>query len=180
MKLNLRYYGDPILREKAKPIQEITEEIRQLAHNMIETMLSLNGIGLAATQVGVLLRLFVSNVDYEDEQGEIHFCEPKVYINPVLSNPSHVVAERSEGCLSIPKLYVPVSRPLAITIEWQDLEGNLFKREVSHFLARNLMHETDHLNGVLTIDRLKGKRRTEVEPFLRRIKQHYYLQAEAD
>lgn len=173
MKLDLRYYGDPILRQKAEPVNEITDEIRQFAHDMVETMLAYNGIGLAATQVGRLLRIFVSNVEYEDEEGEVHLCEPIVYINPVLSNPSETLVERSEGCLSIPKLYAPVARPLTVEVEAMDVEGKLFKKECYGYLARNVMHENDHLNGVLYIDRIKGKRRTSLEADLRRIKHQY-------
>lgn len=177
MKLGLRYYGDPILRQKAKPVEKITDEIRQLVHDMIETMLHFSGIGLAAPQVGRLLRIYVSNVDYEDEKGEVHLCEPRVYINPVLTNPSDVFVERSEGCLSIPKLYVPVVRPLSVDVEAMDVEGKRFTRNCYGFLARNMMHENDHLNGVLHIDRVKGKRRTELEPALRQIKLQYYRAA---
>ncbi|MCH9626695.1 MAG: Peptide deformylase [Chlamydiales bacterium] len=174
MKLPLRYYGDPVLRQKAEPIEEITDEIRQLAHDMIETMLAVNGIGLAATQVGHMVRLFVSNVDYEDESGEVHLCEPLVYINPILSNPSDMLVERTEGCLSIPNLHTAVVRPHSVEVEAQDLEGTFFKKVCEGYLARNIMHENDHLNGVLFIDRIKGKRRTLLEPELRRIKQCYF------
>lgn len=174
MKRDLRYYGDPILREKAKPIETITDEIRELARDLIDTMLAVNGIGLAAPQVGVLLRMFVSNVEFEDEQGEVHTGQPRVYINPVMKNPGTAIVERSEGCLSVPKLYLPVPRPLTITIEATDLEGQLFKRDCYGYLARNMMHENDHLNGVLFFDWIKGKRRNQIEPQLRLIKQKYY------
>jgi peptide deformylase len=169
----MRYYGDPILRQAAKPVEEITDEIRAICHNMVETMLHCEGIGLAAPQVGYLLRIFVSNVAYEDEKGEVHLGEPKIYINPALTNPSETLAERSEGCLSIPKLYAPVARPLTIDLEATDLEGNQFHEQCYGYQARNRMHENDHLNGVLFIDRIKGKRRTELEPALRRIKQQF-------
>jgi len=174
VKLDLHYFGDPVLRQKAKPVEEITDEIRQLCLDMIETMLAHNGIGLAATQVGRMLRIFVSNVDFEDEEGEVHLCDPIVYINPVISNPSETFVERSEGCLSIPKLYAAVARPLTITVEAMDMDGNTFTKECYGYHARNIMHENDHLNGVLFVDRIKGKRRTQLEPELRRIKQHYY------
>jgi peptide deformylase len=174
VKLPLRYYGDPLLRQKAEEVEEITEEIRQLCSDMIETMLAYNGIGLAATQVGCKVRIFVSNVDYEDEEGEVHLCDPIVYINPVLSEPSDVLVERSEGCLSIPKLYSAVARPLKITVDAVDIERNAFRKECYGYHARNIMHENDHLNGVLFVDRIKGKRRTLLEPELRRIKQQYY------
>ncbi len=169
----LKYYGDPVLRKKAKPIEEITDEIRDLAYQMIQIMEQYKGCGLAATQVGVLYRLFVSNVEREDENGEVHLGEAKVYINPVISNPSNILVEHSEGCLSIPKLSLPIERPLSITIEATDLEGRRFKKECYGFLARNMMHENDHLNGVLHIDRYKGNREA-VSQALRKIKQTYY------
>lgn len=165
------------MRQKAEPVEAITDEIRQLCADMIETMLTIKGIGLAAPQVGKLLRIFVSNVDYEDEEGEIHLSDPIVYINPIISSPSEELVKRSEGCLSIPKLYAYVERPEKITVEAMDLEGNLFTKECSGYLARNIMHENDHLNGVLFIDRIKGKRRTLLEPELRRIKQNYFLKS---
>lgn len=173
MILKLKYYGDEDLRKKALPVDEITDEIRTLTNNMIETMVANQGCGLAATQVGVMLRLFVSNIDHEDDEGIVHYGEPCVYINPILSNPSAIFVERGEGCLSIPKLYAPVERPLSITIEAMDLTGKKFKRETTRFLARNIMHENDHLNGVLFIDRIKGKKRKELEPILRQIKTQY-------
>src|SRR5689334_17171765 len=145
MMLKLKYYGHADLRKKAEPINEITEEIRTLAGNMIETMLKSDGCGLAATQVGVMLRLFVSNVSHEDEEGQVHYGEPKVYINPVLSNPSEILIERNEACLSIPKLFGPVVRPLSVTIQATDLNGEPFQKECHAFLARNIMHENDHL-----------------------------------
>ena len=174
MILQLCYYGDPILRGVAKPVEAITDEIREICYNMAETMKHYDGIGLAAPQVGYLLRIFVSNLEFEDEQGELHLCEPKFYINPILTSPSEALVERNEGCLSIPKLYIPVVRPLTIHLEATNLEGEQFHEECSGYQARNRMHENDHLNGVLTVDRIKGKRRTELEPTLRRIKQQYY------
>ncbi len=146
MNLSLRYYGDPVLRKKAQPIEKITDEIRQLAHDMVETMIESNGIGLAAPQIGVALRIFVSNVDYEDEEGEVCLGEPKVYINPEITQPSEATVERNEACLSIPELVVPVLRPLTIIFEATDLAGKRLSQKCSEFLALCFMHETDHLN----------------------------------
>ncbi len=171
--LTLRYYGDPILREKAKPIEEITDEIRALAKAMIEIMIQKNGIGLAAPQVGVSLRMFVSNVLHEDRAGEVHTGPPRVFINPILSNPSSASVERSEGCLSIPKLYAPVLRPFSITIEASDLEGRRFTEHPEAYVARCMMHETDHLDGILFTDHVKGRRRSEMEAYLRTIKMRF-------
>lgn len=174
MTLKLRYYGDPVLRKKAELISEVNEEIKTLAHEMIDLMLASRGCGLAGNQVGVLLRLFVSNVEREEVDGTVVYGEPKVYINPTLTNPSKVMVEMAEGCLSIPKLYVPVERPLSVTIEATDINGNRFTKECHGFLARNMMHENDHLNGVLHIDRVKGKKRREIDPILQQIKERYY------
>lgn len=174
MILPLRYYGDPILRKRAQPIEKITDEIRQLSLNMAETMVAAKGIGLAGNQIGVLLRVFVSNVDYEDEQGELHLCEAKVYINPEITAPSEAIVECNEACLSIPGLKAPVIRPLSIILEYTDLEGNRLSQKNSGYPARCFMHETDHLNGKLFIDRIKGKKRRELDPQLRLIKQEYY------
>lgn len=173
MKLNLRYYGDPILRKKAKPVEKITEEIKQLCRDMIETMVVLNGWGLAAPQVGHLLRIFISPITHENEKGEVQTGEPKVFINPMISDPNEVYVERSEGCLSVPKLFLPIPRPLTIKLEALDIDGNSFSEECYGYVARNRMHENDHLNGVLFFDRIKGRKRTEIEPILRRIKQEY-------
>lgn len=175
MKLPIRYYGDPVLREIAKPIEKITDEIRELAANMVETMHAANnGIGLAANQVGVLLRIFVSIVDYEDNHGELHYRAPRAIINPVLSEPSNALIECGEGCISFPKLYLPIARPRTIILDAIDIEGNPIHEECVGYVARHMMHETDHLNGVLFVDRVKGKRRNEIEPVLRQIKLKYY------
>lgn len=174
MALKLRYYGDPVLRKKAEEIKEITQEIRDLAHGMIDVMLKARGCGLAGNQVGQLLRIFVSNMEREDEEGRVHYGEPRVYINPVISNPSEVMCEVSEGCLSIPKLHLPVVRPLTVEVEALDLDGKVFKQQCYGYLARNMMHENDHLNGVLFIDRIRGKKRNEIESYLRHIKDTYY------
>ncbi len=171
--MNLCYYGNPILRKKAKEVEEITDEIRALIEGMTKIMLDTNGIGIAAPQVGHSLRLFVSIVEGEDAEGKLIICDPYVFINPVLSNPGTTQSEMDEGCLSIPELFIPVIRPLSVDVEALDIEGKPFSKKCHGFLARHVMHENDHLNGVLTIDRLKGKRRTQIEPDLRRIKQKY-------
>jgi len=171
----LRYYGDPLLRKRAPEITEITEEIRALAFLLIETMYEYKGIGLAAPQIGILKRMFVTCVDHEDAEGEVQVGEPRVFINPILTHPSEETVERNEGCLSIPKLTAPVMRPLTIDIEATDIEGKKFSlKNCWGFLGRVMMHENDHLNGVLFIDHIKGKRRTQLDPILRRIKKEYY------
>ncbi|MCB1180784.1 MAG: peptide deformylase [Chlamydiia bacterium] len=173
MNLKLLYYGNPLLRRRARPVEGITDEIRELVASMIEVMKSHNGIGLAAPQVGYMVRIFITPVEGVSEQGELILGEPKVFINPELSNPSETSVEMNEGCLSIPKLYAAVSRPLTIHTKALDLNGHLFEETTYGYAARTRMHENDHLNGVLFIDRIKGKQRTVLEPELRRIKQQY-------
>ncbi len=174
MKLPLHYYGDPILRKKGKAIDEITPEIVQLAHDMIETMLDLNNsIGLSANQVGKLLRIFVIREEFFHEDRTYSFGPSEVFINPVLSQPSKEVEEMQEGCMSLPKLYVPVVRPKKIHISYQNLKGETIEEDLEGFRARMLMHENDHINGVLTVDRMDPKERKKVEHALQAIKKKY-------
>ncbi len=172
--MRLRYFGDPVLRKKAEPVTEITDEIRELAEQMLIQMEECdNAIGIAATQLGLMLRMFATMVYTDLEDGEPNYGKPRVFINPIISNPSIEMVEMNEACLSLPKMYAPVLRPFSIDFEAMDIEGNVIKERNEGFLARHRMHETDHLNGVLYIDRIKGKKRTELEPYLRRIKKEY-------
>jgi peptide deformylase len=173
MILPLKYYGDSVLRKKCLPIQKITEEIRQFAFDLIETMdKAHNGIGLAASQVGKLIRMFVIREPSIGAQGDLEFGDPVVYINPVLSEPSENEIILLEGCLSFPKFHVNVARPEKIHVEYTDLEGNRHEEEAVGFKARMIMHENDHLNGVLFIDRMDPAERKLVEPILSRLKKN--------
>lgn len=174
MILKITYYGDPILRKKASPILEITGEVKQLAAHLIETMQQTkNGIGLAAPQVSHSLAMFV-----------VHFPDPanpekwtpgaiEVFINPKLLSVSEEVCFYSEGCLSLPGLYCKVQRPIKIKIQYQNLQGELLVKEFEGFGARMVLHENDHLNGVLFIDRLDPKERKKIEPDIKAIKKKY-------
>lgn len=173
MKLPLRYFGDPILRAKCKEITEITDEIKALVADMIETMDSLNGVGLAANQVGKSLRLLVIRPEVKLPNGDFSLGPAEVYINPVLSNPSEEIAVMTEGCLSFPGLHVEIERPFAIHVEALDIHGHKISADVSGFKARELMHENDHLNGKFFIDRLSLDLKKAVEPALKKIKEKY-------
>ncbi len=174
MILPLCYFDDPILRKKALPIQEITPEIVKLAEDMIETMINQhNGVGLAGPQVGKLLRIFIIRDEYILPDGKWNFGPPEVMINPQLSEPFAELAVMSEGCLSIPGIHADVTRPVGIKIRYQRLDGQLVEETVSEFRARVIMHENDHLNGVLFIDRLTPKERSGIEPQLRAVKKKY-------
>lgn len=173
MILKVRHYGDPILRNRCKPVTEITDEIRQLARDMIETMDLSNGCGLAAPQVGHSIRLFVLRDYIIHEDGHWTLAEPRVYINPKLSSPGCHILTDVEGCLSLPGLRLNIDRPDRITIEAQDLDGKLIKEEIEGYNARIRMHENDHINGVLFIDRVDEKTRHQIDPLLRDMKKKY-------
>ena len=171
MLLPIRYYGDPILRKKCKKVTEITEEIRQLVADMIETMDQSDGIGIAAPQVGHDLSLFVLRNYIEDEKGEFRISdEVLVFINPEICYVSKETVIEEEGCLSLPKLKALVSRPEKVVIEATNLNGQRFKEELQGYNARVRLHENDHINGVLFVDRLDSRERKRVAPVLQEIK----------
>lgn len=173
-KLELRRYDDPILRKKAAPIDAITPEIEQLATDMIETMIASNGVGLAGPQVGQLLRIFIIRDETMNSVGEYVLGPPEVVINPILSNPSQEKVSMVEGCLSLPGLYIEVIRPKKIHIRYMNLKGEWMEEDLDEFRARVTMHENDHLNGVLTIDRVDKKQRKMIEPNLVAIKKKFH------
>jgi len=173
MQLPIRYYGDPILRAKAKPVEAITPKIIELANDMIETMIVNNGVGLAAPQIGKSLRLYVCRDEIKNFNGEYILGEPRVVINPVLSNPSAETIIQVEGCLSIPGLHLDIERPKKIHIRYQNLKGEFIEEELVDYFARINMHENDHLNGTLHIDRVSPQNRKKIEPILRSIKKKY-------
>lgn len=164
--LPLAYYGDPVLTKKAKLVSEITTETRKLVEQMIETMDAGHGVGLAAPQVHHSIRLFVMRTPIEDEQNKIEWGEVEVFINPKLSMPSKETWKAVEGCLSIPSIRALVERPKKIIVEYTSLDGKVRKRLFSGWEARVIMHETDHLEGVLFIDRLEQEDRLKLRPFL--------------
>lgn len=173
MQLPLFFYDHPILRQKALLVDEITQEIKQLITDMEDTMNAASSIGISANQVGKLLSICLVRYPVEDEFGNYSRAPTKVYINPKLSNPSKETWVHDEGCLSIPKLYIDVERPVSITVTALDIDGNQFTEELSGWPARVLMHENDHLNGKLFIDRISKKKRNEIDPVLRKINKKF-------
>lgn len=159
--LHIRVFPDPILRQKAQPVGEVTDEVRAIATRMIELMHEAEGIGLAAPQVGVPWRLFVSYVptipeddrNLGDDPMTAH-AEPQVYINPEVVELVGDLEPYEEGCLSLPDIRGEVRRPPIVVIEATDLEGKRFRETCEGLLARCLLHENDHLDGVLIIDRM--------------------------
>ena len=165
--LQLRYYGDPVLRKRAEPVTEITDAECQLAVQMLETLYATgNGIGLAATQVGVLKRLIIVDIGEEDDEA----YEPLVLFNPeLMSVDGEIVVE--EGCLSIPGVTAEVKRPEKIVVEGIDVQNESVRIEADGLLARVLQHEIDHLNGVLFMDRISGLKRQLLKEELLKIQQ---------
>lgn len=173
MLLRIIYYGHQLLRKRALPIDAITDEIKQFAADMIETMDAAQGIGLAAPQVGRSIRLFVCRSYAIAPDGQWVMTEPRVYINPRLSQHSEEQVEDQEGCLSLPGIRAEVVRPLKVFIEALDLQGQAFSEQLEGYNARIRMHENDHLNGVLYIDRVNVRMRKRLEPLLQEIKKKY-------
>lgn len=155
--LEIRRFGDPVLRERAPETEEVTELHRRLVADMLETMREAPGVGLAAPQVGVLERIFVWEVD--EDYGAV--------INPVIVERSTGTIEEEEGCLSLPGLYYPVERAESVVVSGQDVDGEPLKLEAAGLLARVCQHEIDHLDGVLFIDRLGPAERREALTKLR-------------
>jgi len=147
--LEIRLYGDPVLREKAEKIKRIDDKIKELAKSMIKTMDYYEGAGLAATQVGEKLSIFVvSKKVIEEDKGAL------ICINPqIIDIWGKIVME--EGCLSIPGIYAEVERPEGVHLKYIDLEGRERELKTEGMLARVIFHEFDHLNGILFWDRLE-------------------------
>jgi len=173
VKLPILYYGNPILRQKSTPVEAVTDEIRAFIKDLEETMDMHQGIGISAPQVGRPIAICLTRYPIEDEYGHYQRAPTRVFINPYLSNPSQEVWAHEEGCLSIPKVYGEVARPVKITVTALDIDGKEFTEELEGWAARVLMHENDHLHGVLFVDRISKKQRNELEAKLRKIKKFF-------
>ena len=151
----IRIMGDKVLRERARPVEAVTEETRQLVRDMFDTMYHAGGIGLAAPQVGVSERVLVVDVPEEDGAQHRH-----ALVNPVVAERGGTTEKAVEGCLSIPGIEELVARPARVVVEGVDTEGSPVRIEAEGLLARALQHEIDHLDGVLFIDRLSQLKRS--------------------
>lgn len=147
--LHIVTYPHPALLRPARPLVRIDEELRGIVRQMFALMYEAKGVGLAANQVNLPYRLFVMNLSADPAEPE----EEHVFINPVLSRPKGS-EEAEEGCLSLPGLYAPVRRPAQISINAYNLEGEEVSARLEGLAARVVQHETDHLDGILFIDRL--------------------------
>ena len=156
MSYAVRTYGDPVLRQKANPIETVDGALVKLVDDMLETMHEAVGVGLAAPQVGVQRRLFV----YELDDG------PKAIVNPEIVESSGELWH-DEACLSIPGLRIGIVRPEKVLLQGYDLDGNELTIEADDFMGRMFQHEVDHLDGVLMVERLDEDMRKQALRILR-------------
>ena len=153
--LEILEFPDPRLRTKAKPVQAVTEQLRTLIDDMLETMYAAPGIGLAATQVNAHHRLLVIDISEDGDQ-------PEVFINPEITILDPDLGEYDEGCLSVPGYYETINRPKRISVAALNREGESYTRELDGLLAICLQHEIDHLDGKLFVDYLSPLKRQRI------------------
>jgi peptide deformylase len=164
--LPIRTYPDPILRVRCPEVTQFDDELKRLAENMVETMIAAPGIGLAAPQVGVELRLAVVDLSVGEDEDGLH-----VFVNPEIVDREGQESDE-EGCLSIPGVAEKVKRPTAIRVKAKDLAGEPFEIQADGLFARAICHEVDHLDGILFVDRVVGLRKERVKRQLRRLGRH--------
>lgn len=146
--------GHPVLRKSAKPIEDIQEEkIQELIDDLIVTMKESDGVGIAAPQVYQSLRLFIINTQPDSPR-----IKPLAVINPLIHTVSEDVVDGWEGCLSVPGIRGIVSRPVSATVEYTTREGKIVKKTLKDFVARIFLHEYDHLDGIVFLDRVEDTR----------------------
>jgi peptide deformylase len=154
----IRQYPDPVLRMRANPVEDFDDELRRLVERMQALMIDANGVGLAATQVGILRRLFV----FSRGEGEIH-----AVVNPTIARRDDEIEVDDEGCLSLQGVAAPVERSVAVRLEGQDETGAAVAFDLEGYPARTAQHELDHLDGVLILDRTTPEARREALATLR-------------
>lgn len=147
LKLQLVTYPHPTLRHRSKPILRVDAQLKEIVEQMFEVMYEFRGVGLAANQVNLPIRLFVANPSGDKEERD----QEMVFINPVINKPKGTL-EAEEGCLSLPGINAHVKRSRSLQINAYDISGTEIAGEVDGFLARIIQHETDHLDGMLFID----------------------------
>jgi peptide deformylase len=155
MKRTILLHPDPRLKKAAEPVADLSDELRGLAGDMLETMYDAPGIGLAAPQVGVLQRLIVLDCVKPPDEAP----RPLTMFNPEIVASSDETNVYEEGCLSLPEQYADVTRPAEVEVRWMDLEGSENQEVFTGLWATCVQHEIDHLNGKLFIDHLKPLKR---------------------
>jgi len=175
MILDVVKYGHPVLRQKGARIEKVTPEVKKLIADMFETMHASHGIGLAAQQIGRALQLTVIDVreakdlpswlELNGQAADVNELMPLVLINPELK-PGGEPATGGEGCLSFPEIFAEITRPESVDVKALNEKGKPVEFRCSGLLARAIQHETDHLNGILFIDRMSRKTKEELRPEL--------------
>jgi peptide deformylase len=161
--LDIRIYNDPVLRERALPIDPITARHVRLARDMMETMYSARGIGLAANQVGLTERIVVVDVHWPAHEKSKEKCPPPlILLNPEVLETADKDDVCSEGCLSLPQVEGDVWRAVWVRYRYQDLEGKWHEKTTQDLEARCILHEIDHLDGVLFLDRMRLEERRKL------------------
>ena len=160
--LGIHKLGDEVLRQSARRISKVDESVRELARDMLRSMYTAKGIGLAAPQVGINRQLLVIDLDLETPT-----TPPLVFINPEITSSSAAIDTYEEGCLSIPGVYLDVIRPSSIKVSFRDEMGRPKKMNADGLIARCIQHEMDHLQGVLFVDHV-----TAEDDLLRELKDH--------
>ncbi|MBZ0269665.1 peptide deformylase [bacterium] len=163
--LSIRIYGDPVLREKAAPVDGIDDEVRTLAADMLDTVRDAEGVGLAGPQIGVPRRIIVVHPPPPAEGGDRG--EPTVLVNPEILSKGGPQESAEEGCLSIPGIYEVVKRPRQVSVTALGLDGKEIRVDAEGIHGRILQHEIDHLDGVLFVDRIGPMRRALLKKQLR-------------
>lgn len=166
MKRTILIHPDPRLKKVCAPVSDISDDLRKLADDMLETMYFAPGIGLAAPQVGVMDRLIVLDCEKDDKTA----AKPVVMFNPEVVAVSDAQNTYEEGCLSIPDQYADVTRPEQVQVSWIDRDGNQQQQEFDGLWATCVQHEIDHLDGKLFIDYLKPLRRQMITRKMQKLK----------
>ena len=168
--LKVRYYPDPVLKQKAKKITMIDSSIRKLAQDMLDTMYDSDGVGLAAPQIGVSKRIMVIDVSGEDDAPK-----PIVFINPeIIEEEGELTGQ--EGCLSFPDVFFEVKRANRVIVRFQDLRGKTLKLAAEgNLLCRAIQHEIDHLDGELFIDKAMSRLKADLE-----LTKHGFMEGDVD
>ena len=174
MKYDVVKFGKDALRAKAQPVGEVTDEVKKLASDMLETMYAASGVGLAAEQVGRTERICVIDVPADAEKKEcVEFNKavemPLVMVDPEIKELSKATQRGSEGCLSFPEIYAQITRANEVAVEYTGLDGARHTARARGLLARAIQHECDHLDGVLLVDRMSAVQRISVGGKLRRL-----------
>ena len=182
MLLRVTQYGEPILRKVGTAITEFDADLAQLADDMVDTMYDEEGIGLAAQQIGKAIQLFVLDVrppegeqpafdySFDGKQPPLDLIMPMALANPKVSIIDSSKDVYEEGCLSFPDVRGKVTRPIGVRCEFQDTEGNSHILEATGLLGRCILHESDHLNGELFIDRMDKRDLQRMTPRIKKIK----------